>query len=59
MKVLHIVYSGLGGGIKVVHNLIHENNKKNLWVNSVILVGPKKFEVKFDLKKIKFIIVKL
>ena len=48
MKVLHIVYSGLGGGIKVVHNLIHENNKKNLWVNSVILVGPKKFEVKFD-----------
>ena len=53
MKVLHIVYSGLGGGIKVVHNLIHENNKKNLWVNSVILVGPKKFEVKFDLKKNK------
>ena len=53
MKVLHIAYSGLGGGIKVVQNLIHENNKKKFWVNSLILVGPKIFKIKIDLKKNK------
>lgn len=53
MKVLHIVYSGLGGGINVVKNLIHENNKKNAWIDHIILVGPKNFNVELDLKKNK------
>jgi glycosyltransferase involved in cell wall biosynthesis len=40
MKILHIVYSGLGGGISVVFSLI-EGNKNKLINNEILFSGPK------------------
>lgn len=42
MKILHLVYSGLGGGITVVFSLI-EGNKNKLIKNEILFSGPKIF----------------
>jgi hypothetical protein len=40
MKILHLVYSGLGGGISVVFSLI-EGNKNKLIKNEILFSGPR------------------
>ena len=40
MKILHLVYSGLGGGTSVVFSLI-EGNKNKLIKNEILFSGPK------------------
>jgi glycosyltransferase involved in cell wall biosynthesis len=47
MKILHCVYSGLGGGISVVFSLIEGNNNK-LIKNEILFSGPKIYR---DIKK--------
>jgi glycosyltransferase involved in cell wall biosynthesis len=39
MKILHLVYSGLGGGMSVVFSLI-EGNKNKLITNEILFSGP-------------------
>ena len=42
MKVLHILYSDIGGTFDVVHSIIKKNSN-SYWTDQVLLTGPNLF----------------
>lgn len=41
VKVLHLVYSGLGGASNVVFSLIEADRKKKFLNQNILFIGPK------------------
>ena len=53
MKVLHILYSDIGGAFDVVYSIIKKNSNSD-WTDQIILTGPNIFNpYKVRVKKLK------